>query len=85
MLIVEMCWRFVVRAAGSGDVTDVGVGKGKYYCVNVPLNDGIDDQTYISIFTRFTAVLYVNWIHLIAWLFSAFYYAATVGRKMRYT
>lgn len=37
---------------GSGDVTDVGVGKGKYYAVNIPLKDGIDDHTYMSVFTR---------------------------------
>jgi len=26
---------------GSGDITDIGVGPGKYYCVNVPLKDGM--------------------------------------------
>jgi len=40
------------HSAGSGDVSDVGVGKGKYYAVNVPLKDGIDDQTYVNLFTR---------------------------------
>jgi len=49
-----------LRVEGSGDVTDVGVGKGKYYAINVPLKDGIDDQTYISVFTRFTAVLFLS-------------------------
>jgi len=43
----------LLHAAGSGDVTDIGIGKGKYYAVNVPLKDGINDQTYISVFTRF--------------------------------
>jgi len=42
-----------VHSPGSGDISDVSVGKGKYYAVNVPLKDGIDDQTYISVFTRF--------------------------------
>ncbi|KAI9140234.1 hypothetical protein BKA69DRAFT_1029623 [Paraphysoderma sedebokerense] len=35
---------------GTGDLTDVGVGKGKYYSVNVPLNSGIDDDSYHSVF-----------------------------------
>jgi len=37
---------------GTGAVTDIGVGKGKYHAINVPLKDGIDDQTYVNIFTR---------------------------------
>ena len=35
---------------GTGDVKDVGVKSGKYYSVNVPLRDGINDETYASIF-----------------------------------
>ncbi|KAF9601671.1 hypothetical protein IFM89_021723 [Coptis chinensis] len=35
---------------GTGDVRDVGHGKGKYYSLNVPLDDGIDDETYQSLF-----------------------------------
>lgn len=35
---------------GTGDIRDVGYGKGKYYSVNVPLRDGIDDESYSSIF-----------------------------------
>lgn len=35
---------------GTGDLHDVGIGKGKNYAVNVPLKDGIDDETYKSIF-----------------------------------
>ncbi|KAK4430333.1 Histone deacetylase 19 [Sesamum alatum] len=35
---------------GTGDVRDVGYGKGKYYAVNVPLDDGIDDESYQSLF-----------------------------------
>jgi hypothetical protein len=30
---------------GTGDVKDVGVKGGKYYSVNVPLKDGINDET----------------------------------------
>ncbi|KAJ3076691.1 histone deacetylase [Podochytrium sp. JEL0797] len=36
---------------GTGDVNDVGFGKGKHYAVNVPLNDGIDDESYHAIFS----------------------------------
>lgn len=35
---------------GTGDIRDVGVGKGKYHAINVPLRDGIDDATYKSLF-----------------------------------
>lgn len=29
---------------------DIGAGKGKYYAVNFPLRDGIEDDSYESIF-----------------------------------
>lgn len=29
---------------------DIGAGKGKYYAVNFPLRDGIDDESYQNIF-----------------------------------
>lgn len=35
---------------GTGALRDVGVGKGKYYAVNFPLRDGIDDVSYHSVF-----------------------------------
>lgn len=35
---------------GTGDVRDLGYGKGKYYSVNVPLRDGIDDHSYQALF-----------------------------------
>jgi histone deacetylase HOS2 len=34
----------------TGNITDCGNGRGKYYTVNVPLKDGIDDKSYISLF-----------------------------------
>ncbi|XP_010565382.1 PREDICTED: histone deacetylase 8 isoform X5 [Haliaeetus leucocephalus] len=34
---------------GTGDVTDVGLGKGRYYTVNVPIQDGIQDEKYYQI------------------------------------
>ncbi len=29
---------------GTGNMYEIGAGKGKYYSVNVPLKDGIDDE-----------------------------------------
>ncbi|CAF0969610.1 unnamed protein product [Brachionus calyciflorus] len=31
---------------GTGDMRDIGIGEGKYYAVNFPLRDGIDDEAY---------------------------------------
>ncbi|KAJ5103340.1 hypothetical protein N7532_003869 [Penicillium argentinense] len=35
---------------GTGELRDIGVGHGKYYAVNFPLRDGINDVSYKSIF-----------------------------------
>ena len=35
---------------GTGWVKDVGIGKGRNYSVNVPLKDGMDDESYHKIF-----------------------------------
>ncbi|KAK4336834.1 hypothetical protein RND71_043654 [Anisodus tanguticus] len=35
---------------GTGDLRDIGAGKGKNYAVNFPLRDGIDDEAYENIF-----------------------------------
>ena len=35
---------------GTGDIRDVGVKAGKYYSVNVPLSEGIDDRSYETVF-----------------------------------
>lgn len=35
---------------GTGDLRDIGAAKGKYYAVNFPLRDGIDDDAYERIF-----------------------------------
>lgn len=35
---------------GTGDLRDIGAGIGKYYSVNFPLRDGIDDASYKSVF-----------------------------------
>lgn len=33
---------------GTGSLGDIGVEEGKYYSVNYPLNDGVNDATYAS-------------------------------------
>ena len=35
---------------GTGEMTDVGKGNGKYYSVNLPLREGIDDESYAQLF-----------------------------------
>ncbi|KAL1787411.1 histone deacetylase 1, partial [Sigmodon hispidus] len=35
---------------GTGDLWDIGAGKGKYYVVSYPLRDGIVDESYEAIF-----------------------------------
>ncbi|GAW11615.1 hypothetical protein ANO14919_009620 [Xylariales sp. No.14919] len=35
---------------GTGELRDIGIGAGKYYAVNFPLRDGIDDSSYKSVF-----------------------------------
>ncbi|XP_051999249.1 histone deacetylase 8-like [Xyrauchen texanus] len=36
---------------GTGDVTDTGLGKGPWYAVNIPFEDGIHDDHYCQTFT----------------------------------
>ncbi|KJH44828.1 histone deacetylase family protein [Dictyocaulus viviparus] len=36
---------------GTGDLKDIGAEKGKYYALNFPLRDGIDDEAYEQIFS----------------------------------
>jgi len=45
---------------GTGNLTDIGIGKGKYHAVNVPLRDGIDDASYKSIFEPLVKTI-VDW------------------------
>ena len=35
---------------GTGALTDVGCNEGKYYSVNFPCNDGLDDETFMMAF-----------------------------------
>lgn len=45
---------------GTGDVCDTGLGKGRWYAVNVPLEDGIKDDRYYQIFSRYPGVLWTS-------------------------
>lgn len=36
---------------GTGNVSDIGAGRGKFYSVNVPFKSGIDDDDYEKVFT----------------------------------
>ncbi|EDV23034.1 Histone deacetylase 3 [Trichoplax sp. H2] len=35
---------------GTGDMYEIGTDRGKYYSINVPLKDGIDDHGYLYVF-----------------------------------
>ncbi|KAH7924001.1 histone deacetylase [Leucogyrophana mollusca] len=35
---------------GTGELRDIGIGKGKYYALNFPMRDGISDENYRSVF-----------------------------------
>lgn len=35
---------------GTGNINDIGINKGRYHAVNYPLNQGIDDDSFINIF-----------------------------------
>ena len=37
---------------GTGKVDDNGAGLGKHFCLNVPLQDGIDDDMYLTLFKQ---------------------------------
>lgn len=45
---LEHVWPWIQQY--SQCVQDIGAGKGKYYAVNYPLRDGIDDESYEAIF-----------------------------------
>lgn len=35
---------------GTGDLKDIGVRDGKYYSVNCPLREGMDDRSFSQVF-----------------------------------
>ncbi|POV97935.1 hypothetical protein PSHT_14304, partial [Puccinia striiformis] len=55
---------------GTGHVGDCGIGKGKGYAVNLPLETGIDDDTYRGIFrpVRSTAWKACSWLIICGFL-----------------
>jgi histone deacetylase 1/2 len=36
---------------GTGSLNDIGLGKGRYYAMNLPIPDGVEDHEYLSIFS----------------------------------
>ncbi|XP_021344195.1 histone deacetylase 8-like, partial [Mizuhopecten yessoensis] len=38
--------------SGSGQLEDIGIGKGKKYSINIPLQDGARDQEFVALFCR---------------------------------
>ena len=34
----------------TGDISETGISTGKHFCLNVPLQDGIDDSGYVALF-----------------------------------
>lgn len=47
---------FKVTQFGFFTLQDIGAGKGKYYAVNFPLRDGIDDESYEQIFNPVSSI-----------------------------
>lgn len=43
----------------AGDMYEVGAESGRYYCLNVPLRDGIDDQSEFTSCTTLRAALWL--------------------------
>lgn len=44
----------------TGDIKDIGYAQGKYYAVNVPLKNGIDDESYDNLFDYIVE-------HIVSW------------------
>ena len=42
---------------GTGDIKDIGYNEGLYYAVNVPLNSGIDDDSFYVLFRNVCGIL----------------------------
>lgn len=48
-VLLVMCIESVcVLWFSAGDMYEVGAESGRYYCLNVPLRDGIDDQSELT-------------------------------------
>ena len=44
---------------GTGKITDVGHGKGRFYTLNFPLKDGVTDETYVYIFQKYVLLFFI--------------------------
>lgn len=42
---------------GTGALTDVGLGSGRYYSCNVPLLDGASDETFVEVFAKYVHLI----------------------------
>ncbi|XP_050307960.1 histone deacetylase 8-like [Anthonomus grandis grandis] len=42
----------------TGNIDDIGAGKGKYFSLNIPLKEGVSDKTYIEIFSKTFPLIY---------------------------
>lgn len=51
---------------GTGDVASIGSGPGQFFTVNVPLKDGLTDNTFHRVFTRYIIILIHTCIVLLA-------------------
>lgn len=47
---------------GTGAIDDVGYGPGKGYCVNVPLKDGMDDESYRYVYEPIMTKVGREWL-----------------------
>jgi len=47
---------------GTGAVTDIGTGRGRYYSLNVPLEEGVTDEMYRHIFTSLFPAVTTNYM-----------------------
>lgn len=46
---------------GTGSLDTIGAGNGQYYCINVPLEDGITDDQYIYLFNSIVDTVYARY------------------------
>lgn len=54
--------RVCVCVIAAGDMYEVGAESGRYYCLNVPLRDGIDDQSELTSCTKFIIDYYCYYV-----------------------
>lgn len=59
MVLLLVCFMPWSLAQSRLLIQDIGAGKGKYYAVNFPLRDGIDDESYEQIFKPVSTTLSV--------------------------